>query len=136
MFRHKDRYLKSKRLEKKENNNKEDKQNIKDEKYNYYDSSKAIQQFISDEYNIKVHVNEIRQIKYVINNNHTCNIKNNTLNNKIYNTSNENLNEIINEINNKNIPIDWNYKHDKTRWNNNKLISKQLRNNDLKKFKT
>lgn len=122
MYRHKDRLLKAKKIAKKENSNKDDKPKIKEETYHNYGDAKAIQQYINDKYDIKVHKNAIRQVQYEVDDKPTGN------------TTKKHLSEIINEINVKDIPIDWNYKRDKTRWNTNKNKSKKERDNDLKKI--
>lgn len=58
MFRHKDRYLKQKRLEKKKNCNKEKK--ISEDFHGFYGRDKSIQQFLIREHNIKYTKTEIK----------------------------------------------------------------------------
>lgn len=123
MFRHKDRLLKGRRKFKKNNVNKEDKKAkpLKEfGSYMYYGYDKGLQQHLSDHYNIRVHKNVLRHkegIEYE-----------QKKGQPIGNTTYDNLKIALDKISPGNVPYDWSFKHDKTRWKSSKTKSKQRLN--------
>jgi hypothetical protein len=149
----KDDALKIRRLLKNKNNNKQKNKTIKHFKNNgscqmFYGYHKALQQFLYDEYGIKVHKNKLRQygflmrlikknyspdISYYDNNNYNyIDLDDNDY--KIKFTGNIELSKLhyildtyLQSDENK-IPIDWSQKHDKTRWTRSKIHTKIRKN--------
>tara|TARA_Y100000996_G_C22538743_1_gene649229 strand:- start:763 stop:1167 length:405 start_codon:yes stop_codon:yes gene_type:complete len=133
MYRHKDRYLKSKRLNKKKNINKESKKYSQDYKNDYlaFGSTKAKQLILIKEHGIKVHKNKLRYFSY-------SDIPDHIKNNPIGNTTIGKLESVLETIKDEDIPRESNFQHDITRWKvskektkkmKKKRLAKQLRNN-------
>ena len=111
----------------------------------FYGYHKALQQFLYDEYGIKVHKNKLREgvgsgknnyspdISYYDNNNYNyIDLDDNDY--KIKFTGNIELSKLhyildtyLQSDENK-IPIDWSQKHDKTRWTRSKIHTKIRKN--------
>ena len=128
MFRHKDRYLKSKRLNKKKNINKESKKYPKDYKDDYltFGSIKAKQLILIKEHGIKVHKNQLRYFD-------SSNIPNHKKNNPIGNTTIGKLENILETIKDEDIPRESDFQHDITRWKMSKKKTKVMRKKRLAK---
>jgi hypothetical protein len=143
----KDDMLKIKRLYKKKNSYKEKNQNakyFKNSNFMFYSHEKAIQQFLYDEYGIKVHKNELRGNSSFGKKNYYPDISyydNLEYNNVIYDIENEKkytgnieisklkyiLSTYLDSYRNI-IPEDWTYNHDKTRWSRSKTQDKIRKN--------
>jgi hypothetical protein len=140
MFRSKDKYLKDINLIKKKNNNKKDTKGeikiLKNSRGTIYGNCKAMQQYINNEYGIKIHKNTLRSgILSTKNINPNFYDTNNDVDDKfVGNIGLCKLHYIVNSVNKKNISQNWNTQHDKTKWNSAKKISKLNRNNDLHKY--
>jgi hypothetical protein len=128
MFREKDRRQKSLKLIKKENNNKDtrDKQLCKESHgFLWNGEQKALQQYLNDEFDIKVHKNVLRSGQISMNNVVNSEFDQSDDESKVVgNTTVDKLEHVICQINMTDIPADWSQKHDKTRWNTNKTKTK------------
>jgi hypothetical protein len=152
----KDDALKLRRLLKNKNSNKEKNKTVKYFKNNgscqmFYSYEKAVQQYLNDEYNIKIHKNKLREggvgltktnyypdISFDDNFEYNyIDLDNDNTNNKKKFTGNIEISKLkyilstyLNSEKSK-IPIDWTYKHDKTRWSRTKIqdiLRKKQRN--------
>jgi len=131
MFRYKDREQKKLKCIKKQNDNKETRVKImcKESHGDYfYGEHKALQQYLSDEFDIKIHKNVLKS-KCPVGPGYTIINKINKidefdqLNDKsklVGNITSDKLEHVICKININDLPLDWSKKHDKTRWNTNK----------------
>ncbi len=135
--------FKYRRLQKKGNVNKEGKEtNLNKEKKTIYNKSRAaIRQYVNNEYGIKVLKSDIGRSTYDLNsskikfNDFVKNLNDDEFNEEVNsyenqlsgNTNGFVLGIVTNEVinNPKLIPIDNTWKRDHTRWNSNKLKSKQ-----------
>ena len=124
MFRHKDRLLKYKRLEKKRNHNKENKP-VKLIKHNFillHEHAKPIQQALTSEYGLKVHKNYLRD-NDISSPEIICGNSNTELVNKMIHIIDTNHQYLT--------PYDTNKKHDITKWSTTKK-KQNLRKQDRK----
>ena len=120
MYRHKDRIQKSKRIQKKKNCNKEQ-ELVKDDPFFIVDCVfKRNQQLLITKYNIKVHINDLRFIEE------------HPDDRPMGNSTVKEIRAALMEIEKDN-PEEYNgeFKHDMTKWKENKKRSKQ-RNHERK----
>ena len=134
MFRHKDRFLKTQRLEKKKNNTKDrPKEYYFKDRGGFFTQTKVYQRILEEEFDIKIHKN---QLKYLTLHNYYYFMETNIdkLDKPIGNTTYRKLGLAVKEIN-KRHRISEKNQHDMTKWRRNKNKTKEMsRKRDIKKM--